>query len=212
MTTIRMSDDEVRYRVSLIEHADAYRDWMNAMFVDFTSRKVPPDQRLCDVGDWVEAANNVYIAAGGLDAFTNALRAQRAMDPDRRSSKMAQQADMVKRLATAHYIRSGGERATMRAAQAYCAAAARDARMPEHRGWRKTRRECNRKLLNAVRCHVRICAEISWADALSMAQVLYDGLLRAGNRNENHVDHAKFEFLCVLGLSTGMKELLEADK
>ena len=210
MTDIRMSDAEVRYRMSLMEHANAYRDWVNTMFTDFVARKVPADQRLCDVSEWVTAAEQIYIRAGGLDAFRDALHAQRAMAPDDRARAMTEQDEMVKRLATAQYIRDGGERATMQAAQAYCAAAARAARMPEHRVWRRARRECNRKLLNAVRGHVRICAEISWADTLTITRNVNEYLMSERGRSKNHVEHSQYEFLCVLGLSSGMRELLDA--
>ena len=194
MTTF--SKNEERFVRALYAHLKALDRWTTDL-----NRCYPGGKLVMD--EWYDAAEQAYKDAGGIDAFRVALEQQCLMDPEGESES----SDMVRRVATARYIREGGLDAQMASVKAFCAVAAREASLPRNRGWRSSRKECNRKLLAAMRAHAALCAEISWADALDMTWLAYNKALESGKWWPPDVQYARSEFATCLGNLEAMNEI-----
>ena len=153
--------------------------------------------------EWIDAAAQAYMNAGGMDAYVAGVKTQATLAPLREQDPMYEYA---RRMGTAQYIRDGGLAAQEAAAAAYVQAAASAADRRENRSWRKTRRQANRSLLRVVRHFNAMCGETSWAEAVDFTHRVYMSESRISKTALAMGQGSWSEFFTAMGVSEAVRD------
>lgn len=192
-----MTEDRAKFLEAMAFHLLAFNRFIRTMAVGTR----------VDTGPWIGAAQAAYKEAGGLDAYRKAVRMQHSINPDWNT-----QDEMARRMATALFIREGGMEANLAAAKAYIAAVGSDPIIAKDRKVLRARRQVDKCLLKAVRCHAAMCREVSYSETLNMIANSYGTGGKMPHIAEDMAEVARAELFASLGFSDEMWEVIKSVK